>query len=92
MAHSLSDKPLPPSPLIPTSLEGGKVSDRLSQLKCNSENWKQRIGKTSTHPQQCPQLSTLIRRANRCQEVHSRWATAEEGPVPRGAAVRAVAQ
>ncbi|XP_070136318.1 serine-rich adhesin for platelets isoform X4 [Drosophila bipectinata] len=46
LAHSLSDKPLPPSPLIPTSLEGGKVSDRLSQLKCNSENWKQRIEQT----------------------------------------------
>ncbi|KMY97091.1 uncharacterized protein LOC6736492 isoform X5 [Drosophila simulans] len=46
LAHSLSDKPLPPSPLIPTSLEGGKVSDRLSKLKCNSENWKQRIEQT----------------------------------------------
>ncbi|XP_052847477.1 supervillin isoform X12 [Drosophila gunungcola] len=48
LAHSLSDKPLPPSPLIsiPSSLEGGKVSDRLSKLKCNSENWKQRIEQT----------------------------------------------
>ncbi|KAM8710344.1 hypothetical protein ACLKA7_017041 [Drosophila subpalustris] len=46
LAHSLSDKPLPPSPLIVTSLEGGKVSERLGKLKINSENWKQRIEQT----------------------------------------------
>ncbi|XP_068142627.1 supervillin isoform X9 [Drosophila tropicalis] len=46
LAHSLSDKPLPPSPLIPTSLEGGKVSDRLGKLQSNSEKWKQRIEQT----------------------------------------------
>ncbi|XP_054733800.1 supervillin-like isoform X1 [Anastrepha obliqua] len=43
LAHSLSDKPLPPSPLIPTCLEGGKVSDRLGKLKTSSEKWKDRI-------------------------------------------------
>lgn len=41
--HNISDKPLPPSPLIPTSLEGGKVSDRLGQLKSSSESWKNRV-------------------------------------------------
>ncbi|XP_030081129.1 uncharacterized protein LOC111597740 isoform X3 [Drosophila hydei] len=46
LAQSISDKPLPPSPLIVASLEGGKVSDRLGKLKSNSENWKQRIGPT----------------------------------------------
>ncbi|XP_060651600.1 LOW QUALITY PROTEIN: uncharacterized protein LOC132788284 [Drosophila nasuta] len=45
LAHSLSDKPLPPSPLI-ASLEGGKVSDRLGKLRFNSENWKQRVEPT----------------------------------------------
>ncbi|XP_067642912.1 uncharacterized protein [Eurosta solidaginis] len=43
LAHSLSDKPLPGSPLIPTSIEGGKVSDRLGKLKTSSEKWKDRI-------------------------------------------------
>ncbi|XP_020715082.1 uncharacterized protein LOC101448859 isoform X3 [Ceratitis capitata] len=43
LAHSLSDKPLPHSPLIPTCLEGGKVSDRLGKLKTSSEKWKDRI-------------------------------------------------
>ncbi|KAI8039065.1 hypothetical protein M5D96_007780 [Drosophila gunungcola] len=35
LAHSLSDKPLPPSPLIsiPSSLEGGKVSDQQTDAK-----------------------------------------------------------
>ncbi|XP_050337276.1 uncharacterized protein LOC126763630 isoform X1 [Bactrocera neohumeralis] len=43
LAHSLSDKPLPQSPLIPNCLEGGKVSDRLGKLKTSSEKWKDRI-------------------------------------------------
>ncbi|XP_054084568.1 supervillin isoform X15 [Zeugodacus cucurbitae] len=43
LAHSLSDKPLPHSPLIPNCLEGGKVSDRLGKLKTSSEKWKDRI-------------------------------------------------
>ncbi|TDG53249.1 hypothetical protein AWZ03_000064 [Drosophila navojoa] len=46
LAQSISDKPLPPSPLIVASLEGGKVSDRLGKLKSNSEKWKQRIEQT----------------------------------------------
>ncbi|XP_030568416.1 supervillin-like isoform X1 [Drosophila novamexicana] len=46
LAHSISDKPLPPSHLIVASLEGGKVSERLGKLKSNSENWKQRIEQT----------------------------------------------
>ncbi|XP_064539433.1 serine-rich adhesin for platelets-like isoform X3 [Drosophila montana] len=46
LAESISDKPLPPSPLIVASLEGGKVSERLGKLKSNSENWKQRIEQT----------------------------------------------
>ncbi|XP_017841740.1 supervillin isoform X13 [Drosophila busckii] len=45
LAHSLSDKPLPPSPLI-ANLQGGNVSERLGKLKSNSENWKQRIEQT----------------------------------------------
>ncbi|XP_030386006.1 supervillin-like isoform X1 [Scaptodrosophila lebanonensis] len=48
LAHSLSDKPLPPSPLI-SSIEGGKVAERLGKLKSNSENWKQRIEQTDAN-------------------------------------------
>ncbi|XP_037823151.1 supervillin-like isoform X1 [Lucilia sericata] len=43
LSHNLSDKPLAPSPLIPTSLEGGKVSDRLGKLKSSSESWRNRV-------------------------------------------------
>uniref|UniRef100_A0A1A9WC79 HP domain-containing protein n=1 Tax=Glossina brevipalpis TaxID=37001 RepID=A0A1A9WC79_9MUSC len=43
LAHNLSNKPLPTSPLIATNLEGGKVSDRVGQLKSSSENWKTRV-------------------------------------------------
>lgn len=43
LAHTLSDKPPPSSHLIPTSIEGGKVSDRLGKLRNSSENWKNRI-------------------------------------------------
>ncbi|EDV95526.1 GH15732 [Drosophila grimshawi] len=46
LAHSISDKPLPPSLLIVASIEGGRVSERLGKLKSNSENWKQRIEQT----------------------------------------------
>ncbi|XP_061394991.1 mucin-2 [Musca vetustissima] len=43
LAHDLSDKPLPPSPFIKTTIEGGKVSDRLGKLKSSSESWKTRV-------------------------------------------------
>ncbi|XP_055843011.1 serine-rich adhesin for platelets isoform X8 [Episyrphus balteatus] len=43
LAHNLSDKPPPSSHIIPTSIEGGKVSDRLGKLRNSSENWKNRI-------------------------------------------------
>ncbi|XP_059216269.1 uncharacterized protein LOC106082465 isoform X2 [Stomoxys calcitrans] len=43
LAHDLSEKPLPPSPFIKTSIEGGNVSDRLGKLKSSSESWKNRV-------------------------------------------------
>ncbi|XP_075160684.1 supervillin isoform X3 [Haematobia irritans] len=43
LAHDISEKPLPPSPFIKSTLEGGNVSDRLGKLKSSSESWKNRV-------------------------------------------------